>query len=365
MRILYLTNGQSPHDLRFTRALERTQHEIIVLSLDGITTGWPAKVTPVPWEPVEKNWKRIRLQASKLKSLLDDLKPDMVHAGPVQGPAFQAAVAGFHPLVTMSWGSDLLLEAGRNFQTKRMTRFTLSRTDALVGDSKCIEEKARHYSFKGPYFKFPWGVDLQHFTPAGPANLRTKLGWQNKTVSLSMRSFETLYDVKSIVHAFFQASNLRQDLRLMVFGQGTQETLLKEIVAVGGFEEKVYFGGRASLEELPDIYRSADLYISASHSDGASVSLMEALACGLPALVSDIPGNREWIETGKNGWLFKTGSLKELSKYLREFDKESGDTLVMKSTNRLLAEERADWSKNFPVLLNAYEKAFEIHRGQA
>ena len=120
---------------------------------------------------------------------------------------------------------------------------------------------------------FPGELICNHFTPTGSTNLRAKLGWQDKTVFLSMRSFENLYDVKSIVHAFFQASDLRQDLRLMVFGQGTQETLLKEIVEAGGFEEKVYFGGHASLEELPDIYRSADLYISASHSDGASVSL--------------------------------------------------------------------------------------------
>ena len=327
-------------------------------------TGWPEKVSTIPWGPIEKNWKRIKLQAPKLKTLLDDLKPDIVHAGPVQGPAFLAAMSGFHPLVTMSWGSDMLLEARRNFQTKRMTRITLSRTDVLVGDSKCIEEEARHYDYRGPYFQFPWGVDLQHFTPAGSTNLRAKLGWQEKTVLLSIRSFESLYDVKSIMHAFFQASDLRQDLRLMVFGQGTQETLLKEIVAAGGFEEKVYFGGHASLEELPDVYRSADLYISASHSDGASVSLMEALACGLPALVSDIPGNREWIEPDKNGWLFKTGNVKELSRYVRQFEKGSVETGAMKSTNRLLAEERADWSKNFPVLLKAYEKAIENHRGQ-
>ena len=89
--------------------------------------------------------------------VLDEIKPDIVHAGPVQGPAFLAAVAGFHPLVTMSWGSDLLLEAGRNFQTKRMTRFTLSRTDVLVGDSKCIEEKARHLWLPGTLFPISLG----------------------------------------------------------------------------------------------------------------------------------------------------------------------------------------------------------------
>ena len=55
------------------------------------------------------------------------------------------------------------------------------------------------------------------------------------------------------------------------------------------------------------MYRAADLYLSASHSDGSSVSLMEALGCGLPVLVSDIPGNREWVTDGEQGWLFPDG----------------------------------------------------------
>ena len=364
MRVLYFTNGQSPHDLRFTKALAQTPHEIFVLCLEGIESGWPEKITPVSWNPNEKNWKSLRLQAPKLKTILDILKPDIVHAGPVQGPAFLAAVAGFHPLVTMSWGSDLLLEARRNWQTRRVTHFTLSSTDVLVGDSKCIEEEARNFGYRGPYFQFPWGVDLKHFMPTGSTNLRTKLGWQDKTVLLSMRSFEKLYDVKSIIQAFCISSELRQDMRLLVFGQGTQEPLLKKIVREYGVEDKVYFGGKVSLEELPDVYRSADLYISASHSDGSSVSLMEALACGLPVLVSDIPGNREWIVPGKNGWLFKTGNVNDLGNHLLQFDKESSEILAMKVENRKLAEERADWTRNFPVLLQAYEKAIEIHGGQ-
>lgn len=114
-----------------------------------------------------------------------------------------------------------------------------------------------------------------------------------------------------------------------------------------------------------EAYHTADLYLSATHSDGASVSLMEALACGLPALVSDIPGNAEWIVPGENGWMFKTGNPEDLARYMVKFDKDSPEVKKMRQQNRILAEERADWSKNFPVLLQAYEKAVELHREKA
>jgi L-malate glycosyltransferase len=48
------------------------------------------------------------------KKVVRQLKPDVVHAGPIQGPAFIAALGGGKPLVSMSWGYDLLMDAGRN-----------------------------------------------------------------------------------------------------------------------------------------------------------------------------------------------------------------------------------------------------------
>ncbi len=76
---------------------------------------------------------------------------------------------------------------------------------------------------------------------------------------------------------------------------------------------RVHFGGHISQADLPRWYHMADLYISPSHVDGSSVSLMEALASGLPCLVSDIPGNKEWIEDGVNGWLFRDGDVDDLA----------------------------------------------------
>jgi glycosyltransferase involved in cell wall biosynthesis len=98
----------------------------------------------------------------------------------------------------------------------------------------------------------------------------------------------------------------------------------------------------------------ADIYISPSHVDGSSVSLMEALASGLPCLVSDIPGNREWIEDGVNGWLFRDGDAQDLAEKItfainnRKMFKKIGESA------RRTAERKADWKKNFGKLLEVY-----------
>jgi glycosyltransferase involved in cell wall biosynthesis len=107
---------------------------------------------------------------------------------------------------------------------------------------------------------------------------------------------------------------------------------------------------------LPDCYHTADIYISASHSDGSSVSLLEAMACGLPALVSDIPGNREWVKPGGNGWWFADGDADRLASALAQAA-TSSDLAALGSRGRSIAEQRADWSRNAKMIHQAYRLA--------
>lgn len=363
MRFLYFTNGQSPHDLRFTRALAQTQHEIYVLCLDGINTGWPEKVTRVPWLPVGKGWRGIARQVAQLKGVIRVLKPDLVHAGPIQGPAFRAVLAGFHPLVTMSWGFDLLKKSDQSWLWRRMTSFVLKRTDVLVGDCDAIFDVASKFGFPSErYKKFPWGVDLNHFSPRKPANMRRELGWNQHKVLLCNRSMEPQYGVDVAVKGFIGAHQENTSLRLLLYGNGSQESVIRRLISDAGVEDAVHFGGFADLATLPDIYNSADIFLTASHTDGSSVSLMEALACGLPVIVSDIPSNMEWVCHGREGWIFEDGNTDDLARKITQAISSEDYWATIRTHNREVAQESADWTKNFPILLQAYEQALAIHR---
>jgi glycosyltransferase involved in cell wall biosynthesis len=146
-----------------------------------------------------------------------------------------------------------------------------------------------------------------------------------------------------------------------MLGNGSQAGLLRRILATGGLNNtsdypRLLFPGQIGYEDLPRYYRSADLYISASHSDGTSISLLEAMACGCPVLVSDIPGNREWVQPGENGWLFPDGDAQALGQAIIQAVEQRGRLPEMGKAARKTAELRADWKLNFPQL----ERAFEI-----
>ena len=111
------------------------------------------------------------------------------------------------------------------------------------------------------------------------------------------------------------------------------------------------------MTSCPAYYRSADLYLSASHSDGSSVSLMEALACGRPVLVSDIPGNREWLENSPAGWLFTDGDEDALADGILQACRSARSWSLGRNRCPQPGRTARGLGKNFQKLLGAYEMA--------
>jgi L-malate glycosyltransferase len=378
MRILYFTRDYSTHDHRFLSALQKTGHKIYYLRLER--RGHPLEDRSLPAGVEQVAWAGGRGGVSlrdgphllsDLKRVIRITKPDLIQSGPLQTAAFLAALAGFRPLVSMSWGYDLLQDAQRNIFWKWATRFTLSRSAVMVGDCATIRQRARYFGMPDEAIvTFPWGVDIQHFTPGdapAPGALRVSNASEKKTgvkatspfTLLSTRGWEPIYGVDVIAKAFVQAARQCPELHLFLLGNGSQANELRSIFLSGGVLERVHFPGQVTQADLPRYYRAADLYVSASHSDGTSISLLEAMACGRPALVSDIPGNCEWVSPEQEGWLFPDGSAPGLANAMLAAVEQRSKLADMGHAARALVEKRGNWEENFPKLLQAYDLAFK------
>ena len=323
--------------------------------------------------------------ALDLRRVVGQLRPDVIHAGPIHSAGLVAALAGVQPLVAMSWGSDMLVDARSSRWMGWLTRYVLRASRALVGDCLAVQQAAAEFGFPPERVTlFPWGVDLKVFggtlsafrpekkalplrPPEGEsppkadsgkrvAESLSRLGWEDCFVALSLRSWEPIYGVDVIVRGVARAMEREPRLRLVLLGGGSLAGQIQGLLAQAGLHERVHLPGRVSQADLPGYYQFADLYLSASHSDGSSVSLLEALASGLPALVSDIPGNREWIEPGKQGWLFPDGDAEALAEGLLRAAAHPELLAEMSVAARQLAEARANWDANFQKLLDAYQK---------
>lgn len=368
MRVLYFSRDYTPHDHRFLTAIAESGHEVFYLRLEKRGHQredrlLPQGVTRINWAgggsqaSFKDGWKLLR----GLRKTIRQIRPDILHAGPVPTVGLLAALSGFHPLVSMSWGSDLLIDAGRNRFWGWAASYALKRSDVLLTDCETVTREALKYGIRREkVVSFPWGVDLGHFSPGDETQLRTRLGWEEAYVLLQTRSWEPLYGVDVLARAFVTAAQANPELRFLFLGSGSQAGLLRKIFMSGGVLDRVHFGGQVKLADLPAYYRTADLYLSASHSDGSSVSLMEALACGTPALVSDIPANLEWVSHAENGWLFPDGDVQTLAECILELSQNRKRTDAARKKSRKVAEQRADWSQNIEKLMQAYKMAAQV-----
>ena len=362
MKLIYFSLGYSTHDYRFLKAISDGGHEVFFVQLEG--NQWqvesrtmPEHVNQVIWKGGREpfRWGNLLKLTRDFRRVVKDIKPDLIHAGPIQTCAFIAVLSGYRPILTMSWGFDLMDDVHKNKWWEWVTRYTLRRSTFFTSDANVTKDKAVAYGMNPEKtVVFPWGVDLEHF------NVETlKLSNVRTFTLFCNRSWETRYGVDVLARAFVKVAQQNENVDLILLNGGSQGGKLRQILQSGGVMDRVTFGGQVSQTDLPRWYHMADLYISPSHVDGSSVSLMEALACGLPCLVSDIPANKEWVMEDENGWLFRDGDADHLAeKILRALEKR--DTLnKISSCAREVAEKRADWIKNSATLMKVYEQATE------
>ncbi len=361
MKIIYFSTSYSPHDHRFLSALAKTDHKVYFVRLEPATNESEDRIVPTEIEQVlwaggkeAFRWRDVPKYVRSLRKVIKDIKPDIVHAGPLQTVGLIAVLTGFRPLLMMSWGFDLMEDVHRNRWWERITYFVLRRSTFFTSDAHVTRNKAVEYGMNPERtVVFPWGVDLDHFKPNVKTSERS-----NVLTLFCNRSWEPRYGVDVLARAFLRAAQTQPNLRLILLGGGSMGGELRRILSP--VADQVLFGGYISQKDLPRYYNMADLYISPSHVDGSSVSLMEAMGCGLPCLVSDIPANKEWVSDDENGWLFPDGNAEALAEKIL-LAAQKRDTLIeMGARSRSIAEQRADWTKNFKKLLDAYEQTAQL-----
>jgi glycosyltransferase involved in cell wall biosynthesis len=363
MRVLYFSDNGSDHNRRFLEKIGSFGHEVFFLDSTGqeprfVLPPGVLRVKPRQTFPRDVAPHTVEAFLPELQSWLRELRPDILHAGPVQSCGYLAALSGFHPLVVMSWGSDLMLHAEKDAVWRHATEVALRGADGFACDCDAVRSAGLRYATFSPdrIAQFPWGMKRGVFSPLGekPSAWRPATG---AVTFLCTRSWEPLYDMDVLLNAFVEAYARNQNLRLLLLGDGSLRPYILQFISHQKLAEVVTVRGEIQPSEMPQWFRTADVYVSCAKSDGTSISLLEAMATALPVVVSDIPSNREWIQQGENGWLASVGSSPDFAdKLLLAASLSPGEASAMGERNQQIIAQRADWDRNFPLLMNLYER---------
>jgi glycosyltransferase involved in cell wall biosynthesis len=202
----------------------------------------------------------------------------------------------------------------------------------------------------------PFGCDLETY------NWNSARDFQ-KPRFLVTRNWTKLHSNVLILEALQTLNNSGVDFTCIFLGEGPELESARKLIQNGPLKSRIEFRGNTSAIEMARLMRESNIYISASSSDGSSVSLMEAMANRLVCLVSDFPSNLEWISDKESGFLFTNGSSLSLAEALFGILRRSPAELnIVARRGQEIAEKKADWSKNKGIFLESILTSSETNK---
>ncbi len=148
---------------------------------------------------------------------------------------------------------------------------------------------------------------------------------------------QTLFDALVLL----EEQDLLGRFQVDVYGRGDMEADMAAVVAERGWGERVRLHGKTDNAAMPTAYRSADVMVNCSlWPENEPLTILEALACGVPVIATALGGNVELVRDGDNGWLFEAGSAESLAARLADCAADPGRLRAMRGAARLSVADR-------------------------
>lgn len=212
------------------------------------------------------------------------------------------------------------------------------------------------------FVELPFGVDLERFSPGPKDNvlLQSQGIRPEEKVVLFVGGLDRAHHFKG-AHFLIKAAKILKEaktpVRLVLAGSGDLVPSYKILVKELGLSESVAFLGSVSEEDLPKWYRSADLLVlpSVGKSEAFGIVLLEAMASGIPAVASNIPGVRSVCRDGETGLLAAPAKDADLAEKIGRILGDSELATRMGQKGREVAEQKHNWDNIGQKLAGLYE----------
>ena len=240
-------------------------------------------------------------------------------------------------------------------------KFTISyynHADVVISPSRALGGGLRDHGLKRELRIMANPVNVEFFVPAANIAKKTQLkkhfgAGRRSLVYMGRISYEK--DIDQALAAFATASRKLPDLTFMIVGDGPERKKLEALAKKLGVGGKVIFTGMLHREDLRDALQANDAFVTASRSENMPVSVIEAMACGLPVASVKAKGIPEIVRHGENGLLVMPDRPDKLGTAIVRLFSSPADLRKKSRASRKLAEQYS--RKNITkAMVGLYEK---------
>jgi len=361
MKILLLSDPSNPHTAKWANALNANGIDVFLFGL--------SEFDPAPYNPdieIEslntpsfiKNklngnvFKSIYLtKLPALKRVINSFKPDILHSHYAASYGLLGALAGFHPFINSVWGIDISIFPNISFLHRKIIKYTLKSSDALTSTSIYLSREAQNYTDKS-FTVIPFGIDLNEFKLT---NNRLQFEYTDIVIG-TIKHLEHKYGLEYLLESFSILTKTYPDqpLKLLIVGSGSMEHRLKELAKKLMIDAKTVFTGNVPHNKISEYHNMMDIEVYLSDYESFGVSVIEAMACENPVVVSDVGGLPEVVDHNETGIVVPAKNPKLAAQAISKLIQDKDLRLMLGKAGRTKVGGHYNWDENVAQMINLY-----------
>lgn len=362
MRLLYVGDASSPNFAGWVSFFARRGHDVHVCHLFE-TPAQPFEGIALHPAPAPMRWRARgawRATALGLRGLARRLRPDVVHSHGLWPSSYLVSLARLRPHVATAYGSEVLRAS--TSRERAMVRRVARTADLITANAEVLLHAVREAGADPARLRLvSWGVDPAWAKAAAEVSREEaarRLGLPLfRPLVLAPRGTRPVYRAETVIRAIaLVREEVPEVLALVACDEGPDAvpgSFLRKLAVRLGCGESILFEPKHPHAEMPIVLRAAAVCVSVPESDGAPVTALEAMALGVPLVVSDLPWVHEPSFQDARMDVVPVGDPETLAAaILRRLRCPDPETV---EANRRLVAERFDRNRLLPEVEAAYE----------
>ena len=367
IKILILGDSNSPHILRWAKSLNNAGCKIDIFTLHVPDKNLYEDAPEIRLFTMNISRKIQRKNESnilklvyfkailRLKKLIQELNPDILHSHYASSYGLLGALAGFHPFIISVWGADIYNFPLKSLFHKIIIKYSLRNADKILSTSKAMAIHTKRFTKKNIEVT-PFGIDINKFKP-----MKNESSNENDVIVIgTIKTLEKKYGVEYLIRAFKLVKEKFPELslKLLIVGEGSLESNLKKIVNELQISESTEFTGFIKHDEIVKYHNKLDIYVSLSTEDSESfgVAVIEASSCEKPVVVSNVGGLPEVVINGETGFVVERENTRTAADAIAKLLENENLRKEMGKAGRQNVIKNFNWRDNINQMISIYKQ---------
>ena len=355
-KILYLSNGASIHTIRWVNSLSKRSDLLIKLvSQEKLIDDLSEKVTfnLLPFS----GWSGYIFNFFKLKKIIRDWKPDLIHANYATGYGLTANLLNFHPLVLSAWGSDIFEFPKKSFIHRKLLELNLNNADIISSTSKIMAKEIKNFAKNKNVKITPFGIDTNQFK-------KKKICSNDEKITIgTIKNLSKIYGIDILIKGFAIAYEellksdvaLAKKMRLKIVGSGEQKEMLLGLIYSLGLKGVTIIKDRVKHHLVPLEMEEISIFCALSRQESFGVAVLEASALGIPVITSNRGGLPEVVIDGVTGIIIDRLDPKYASEAIIKLVRDQESRKILGSNGKKFVNYRFNWNESVEIMYQIYQ----------